>query len=71
MSTAEIQRMPRAEKLKLMEVLWADLSRDEALVESPAWHAEELRKTQARVAAGQEEIVDWEEGKKRLRKMFE
>ncbi|HEX7618897.1 MAG TPA: addiction module protein [Verrucomicrobiae bacterium] len=40
MSAFEIQQMPRSEKLKLMETLWADLSRDEAEVESPAWHAD-------------------------------
>jgi hypothetical protein len=40
MRALEIQQMPRSEKLKLMETLWADLSRDEAEVESPAWHAD-------------------------------
>lgn len=30
MSTLEIQSLPRAEKLRLMEVLWADLSREDA-----------------------------------------
>jgi hypothetical protein len=54
MSAFEIQQMPRSEKLKLMETLWADLSRDEAEVESPAWHADALRETAERVACGEE-----------------
>jgi Putative addiction module component len=68
MSALEIQQMPRKEKLRLMEALWADLSRDEAEVESPAWHANALRETAARVARGEENILDWERAKTKLRK---
>jgi hypothetical protein len=67
MSALEIQRMPRAEKLRLMEALWADLSRDEAEVESPAWHADVLRETSERVARGEEKIIDWTQAKAELR----
>jgi hypothetical protein len=66
-SAIEIQQMPRREKLRLMEALWADLSRDEAEVESPAWHADALRETSARVARGEEKVLDWEQAKKKLR----
>jgi len=37
----------------------------------PAWHAEELAKTQAQLAEGKEQILDWEVAKKKLRKRFE
>jgi hypothetical protein len=67
MSALEIQQMPRREKLKLMETLWLELSRDEAEVESPAWHAEALRETSERVARGEEEVLDWEQAKAQLR----
>ena len=67
MSALEIQQMPRLEKLKLMETLWADLSRDEAELESPAWHADALRETSDRRARGQEETLDWEQAKAKLR----
>jgi hypothetical protein len=66
MSALEIQQMPRREKLRLMEALWADLSRDEAEVESPAWHADALRETAERVARGEEEVLNWEEAKAKL-----
>jgi hypothetical protein len=44
---------------------------DEELFESPAWHEEELRKTEAEPAAGRVEVLDWEDAKKELRKRFE
>jgi hypothetical protein len=68
MSAIEIQQMPRREKLRLMEALWADLSRDEAEVESPAWHADALRETSERVARGEEKALGWEQAKIELRK---
>jgi hypothetical protein len=68
MSALEIQRMPRREKLKLMETLWADLSRDDAEFESPAWHADALRETSERRAHGEEATLDWEQAKTKLRK---
>ncbi len=68
MSGAEIRQLPRAEKLRLMEALWADLSRDEAELESPAWHETALKETQQRLANGQEQALDWEQAKAELRK---
>jgi hypothetical protein len=35
-ATLPLDKMTVAEKLRAMEALWADLSRDEAQVESPA-----------------------------------
>jgi hypothetical protein len=68
MSALEIQQMPRQEKLKLMEALWMDLSRDEAELESPAWHGDALRETADRVARGEEKHLNWEQAKAELRK---
>ena len=68
MTALEIQQMPRLEKLKLMESLWADLSRDDGELDSPAWHAGALRETAERRARGQEETLDWEQAKAKLRK---
>ena len=70
-TTLQIEKMSRTEKLQAMETIWADLSKAEAEVESPAWHADVLRETEARVAAGQERIADWETAKRELRKRFE
>ncbi len=59
--------LPRREKLQLMESLWVDLNQAEVEVESPAWHEAVLRETERRVAVGEEEMLDWEEAKRRLR----
>jgi len=49
-----------------MEALWEDLSRDEAEVKSPPWHADALHETAERVARGEEKILDWEQAKSKL-----
>jgi hypothetical protein len=70
-STLQISQMSREEKLRVLEAIWADLSMDDAQVESPAWHEDVLKETEARVAAGQEHIGDWQTAKRELRKRFE
>jgi hypothetical protein len=71
MTIETVRKLPRAEKLRLMETLWEELSRSEDEFESPAWHARELAETERRLAQGKEEILDWETAKKNLRKQFE
>jgi putative addiction module component (TIGR02574 family) len=71
MNIAELRKLPPDEKLKIIETLWGDIAADEESFESPAWHAEELRKTEADLAAGRIEVLDWEDAKKELRKRFE
>ena len=58
MGVLEIQQLPRQEKLKLMELLWAELSREETELESPAWHADALRATAEHRTRGQETVLD-------------
>lgn len=66
----QILQLPKEEKLKLMEALWEDLSRDPDALESPAWQEEEIRKTRERLERGEEEILDWPEVKQELREKF-
>ena len=70
-TTIQLERMSREEKLQTMEAIWADLSRDDASVESPAWHNDALKETETRVTEGQEQIADWTTAKRVLRKRFE
>ena len=70
-STIQISQMSRKEKLQTMEDIWVDLSKVEAEVESPLWHEEVLKETEAQVAAGQERMADWNIAKLELRKRFE
>lgn len=71
MSITEIHKLPRLEKVKLMELLWADLSKDDEAMDSPAWHLHELQKTDQRYRAGKEELLDWNQAKEDLRKKIE
>ncbi len=70
-STIEIKHLSREEKLRVMEAIWEDLSREDDEVESPYWHQKALQETEQRFNSGQEKIVDWKVAKKELRKRFE
>ena len=70
-NTIEISHLSREEKLRVMEAIWEDLSIEEEQVKSPDCHDKVLQETARRLRAGQESIVDWQEGKKELRKRFE
>ena len=66
-----IKQLTREEKLQVMEAIWEDLSHEDQLVQSPAWHESQLRETEQRIQSGKEQILDWKEAKKELRKRFE
>jgi hypothetical protein len=66
----EIEHLSREEKLRVMEAIWEDLSRDAEQVESPDWHREVLEETERRLEAGEETVRDWSEAKKELRERF-
>ena len=65
--TLPLEKMTIAEKLRVMESLWRDLTRDEAQLESPKWHGDVLRERAARVEQGKESFMDWETAKAQLR----
>jgi hypothetical protein len=66
-ATLPLDKMTVAEKLRAMEAIWADLSRDETQIESPEWHGEILRERDAKIKSGEEKFIDWEKAKKELR----
>lgn len=66
--TLPLKKMTRSEKLVAMEALWTDLSKDEAKVKSPAWHAESLREAERLVKTGKAKFSDWDEAKSRIRR---
>ena len=71
MISLPLAEMSRTEKLKVLEALWEDLSRNEAEFESPSWHQEELSAAEERVKSGKEGFVDWDSAKRQLRKQSE
>jgi hypothetical protein len=66
----EIKHLSREEKLRVMEAIWEDLSREDEEVESPDWHQKALLETERQLSAGQETIMDWQVAKKGLRNRF-
>jgi hypothetical protein len=65
--TLPLDKMTVAEKLRAMEALWADLSQNEAQIESPTWHGDVLHDREAKIKSGAEKFMDWEAAKKQLR----
>lgn len=63
---SEIKGLPLNEKLRVMEWIWADITRDKEDFESPEWHRAELEQTESRRKAGLEQPMDWEEAKRKL-----
>jgi Putative addiction module component len=63
----QIEKMTLAEKLRAMEALWADLSRNEENIQSPPWHEQVLKERDERVKSGQEKFVSWADAKRELR----
>lgn len=51
-----LDEMSVEEKLQTMEAVWESLSANPEAIESPAWHEEELRVREARVASWRSEI---------------
>ena len=63
----EIRELPKEEKLRMMELLWADLTGTSDEIESPSWHREVLSDTAKRVSEGTEIPIDFSTAKELLR----
>ena len=63
-----LSELTLAQKLDLMETLWADLVRDENKMGSPAWHENVLKERKKAFNAGKTIRSDWEQAKKRIKK---
>lgn len=68
MSIAELRKLSSAEKLKIIEALWEDLSCKPEDIESPEWHRDVLREREKRIASGEAKFSDWEKAKDEIRR---
>jgi hypothetical protein len=59
-----LSRLSCAQKLDLMEELWADLIKDEKKMGSPAWNGSVLKEREVAYAACKLTSSDWEQAKK-------
>jgi len=62
-----LEGMTKEEKLRMMEALWTDLTREEKEFLSPNWHEDVLKAREKKVESGREEYRDWESAKKEIR----
>lgn len=68
MTTAlPLERMSTQDKLRALEEIWADLSRNPASVPVPDWHRDVLLEREMRVETGSTVFYEWAEVKRRLR----
>jgi len=63
-----LDRMTIEDKLRTMETLWDDLSKNSDEVASPSWHKDVLQKREKRLQKGEELIHDWDAAKDRIRR---
>ena len=66
-----LDEMTLDEKLRLMEAIWENLSRNPDDVPSPDWHGEVLRETLRQLDAGETDFIPWEEAKANLQRRAE
>ena len=63
-----IKELTFAQKLDLMETLWADMAGNDKNMDSPAWHETILNDREAAFKAGKITASDWSEAKERIKK---
>jgi putative addiction module component (TIGR02574 family) len=62
----DIERMSVTERLQSIEMLWNSLSRDDSLVESPAWHGQVLDSRRSIIAEEKATFLTLDELRNRL-----
>jgi len=63
----EILELPKGEKLRIMEILWSNLTNSSDEIGSPSWHGDALSETAKRVSEGDETPIDFSTAKEMLR----
>ena len=70
-TTIDLEKMSATEKLRLMELLWSDISKEPDNVEVPDWHLKILEEREHAVANGETEFIDFEEAVADIRRRAE
>ena len=60
MSTLEIKKMSKIERLQAMESLWDSLMDEESEIESPEWHRGILGERKRKIETGEAEFISLE-----------
>ena len=64
-----LDSMSVAEKLRIMETVWASLCNKPADVASPEWHAKVLADRTRRLLSGEATVSTWGDAKQRLQEL--
>ena len=70
-TTVDLDQMTILEKVRLMELLWHDLSSQPENVEVPEWHREILQERERALASGETAFIDFEDAVKELQQRIE
>jgi len=62
----EVSELPLTEKLDLMEFLWEEIARDEAVVDTPEWRRDLLDEREAKIQSGEAEFISWENARREI-----
>ncbi|MGH9929022.1 MAG: addiction module protein [Pyrinomonadaceae bacterium] len=62
----QIEQMTLPEKLRMMEALWDDLCRQDA-VPMPKWHKDILDERRRLIDEGKARFIEWETAKSQIR----
>ena len=65
-ASLQVDRMTTQEKLRAMEELWAELSRNPETVPVPDWHREVLNLREQAVEDGEAVFSDWADARRRI-----
>lgn len=68
--TLQLDKMTTEDKLRALEEIWEDLALKPSQVPSPAWHGEELKVREERLAKGLTHFSNWSEAKQRIREQI-
>ena len=66
-TTVDLEAMSTADKLRLMEDIWQDLSSRKEDIASPDWHGDVLVERERLTMSGEEKFIPWDSAKKQLR----
>jgi Putative addiction module component len=65
--TLDLEKLTTADKLRLMEDLWQNLTNGDLEIDSPSWHGDVLAERDRLISSGEEQLIDWGVAKKQLR----
>jgi len=66
-ATLPLKEMSLNEKFMAIEIIWDDICHNSADFPSPAWHEAVLMERDAKIASGEDELLDWDVAKRQMR----